>query len=231
MITNERGLSEEQRMMRDGIRAFVDEHVTPFIAPELAARMDHEAGRPAAARDPRAGRTRSASARSACRRSSAARRSIPKTEVQTFAMISEEISRGDCRLVRQARADLESVRAAAQRRAAPPPGEMVPAHRRRSELPARALPDRAARRLRPLAAVRRARSDDAHARRDERRQVGDQRPQAVHQQRLRREALRRVCHDEAGRGHDQGHVELPRAARYAGTLASRAATRRWAGAS
>ena len=31
MISNERGLSEEQRMMRDAMRAFVDDFVTPFI--------------------------------------------------------------------------------------------------------------------------------------------------------------------------------------------------------
>ena len=31
MITNERGLSEEQIMMRDACRAFVNDFVTPFV--------------------------------------------------------------------------------------------------------------------------------------------------------------------------------------------------------
>ena len=31
MIYNDRGLSEEQRMMRDACRAFVNDFVTPFI--------------------------------------------------------------------------------------------------------------------------------------------------------------------------------------------------------
>ena len=39
-------------------------------------------------------------------------------------------------------------------------------------------------------------------------QVGHQRPQAVHQQRLRCEALRRLCHHQTRGGHDQGHLEL-----------------------
>ena len=46
--------------------------------------------------------------------------------------------------------------------------------------------------------------------------MGDQRPQAVHQQRLRREALCGLCDDEARRRHDQRHVELSRAARHTG---------------
>ena len=31
MIYNDRGLSDEQRMMRDACRAFVNDFVTPFI--------------------------------------------------------------------------------------------------------------------------------------------------------------------------------------------------------
>ena len=31
MITNERGLTEEQIMMRDACRAFVNDFVTPFV--------------------------------------------------------------------------------------------------------------------------------------------------------------------------------------------------------
>ena len=31
LLTDDRGLTEEQRMMREACRAFVDDHVTPFI--------------------------------------------------------------------------------------------------------------------------------------------------------------------------------------------------------
>ena len=117
---------------------------------------------------------------------------------------------------RQAGAELEGLGAAAQPRAAPPAGEMVPAAGRGPAVPARALPDRAARRLRPLAALQRAGSRDADARREGRRQVGDQRPQAVHLERLRRRALRRLRQHQSEGRHAAGHVELPGAARHAG---------------
>ena len=131
-------------------------------------------------------------------------------------MISEEIARGDSGLVRQAGADLEGLGAAAQPRAAPPAGALVPAPRRGPAVPARALPDRAARRLRPLAALQRAGSGDADPRGAEGRRVGDQRPQAVHHQRLRRRPLRRLRQHQSEGRHAAGHVELPGAARHAG---------------
>ena len=97
MIYNDRGLSEEQRMMRDSCRAFVNDFVTPFIRKNW--QRDGAWTRTSACRAKFSSRpTRSASARSAYPRNSAARRVDPKTEVQTFAMISEEISRGDAGL-------------------------------------------------------------------------------------------------------------------------------------
>ena len=66
--------------------------------------------------------------------------------------------------LRQAGANLEGFGAAAQPRAAPSPGALVPAHRRGPAVPARALPDRAARRVRPLAALQRAGSRHADPR-------------------------------------------------------------------
>ena len=117
---------------------------------------------------------------------------------------------------RQAGAELEGVGAAAQPGAAPSAGALVPAHCRRPAIPAGPLPDRAARRLRPLAALQRAGSRDADPRGEAERRMGHQRPQAIHLQRLRR---RPVCglrqHQSAGR-HDAGHVELSGAARHAG---------------
>ena len=49
------------------------------------------------------------------------------TEVQTFAIIAEEIARGDSGPRRQAGAELEGLGAAAQSGAAPPAGALVPA--------------------------------------------------------------------------------------------------------
>ena len=68
----DRGLSEEQRIMRQSCRDFVDEVVLPFIKQELEASSGRwfrkTACRRAFWKRPR----RSASARSACRRNSAA---------------------------------------------------------------------------------------------------------------------------------------------------------------
>jgi hypothetical protein len=47
---SQRGLSEEQRLMRQSCRDFVDDVVIPFLHTwQLAARMEHGAGRTAAA--------------------------------------------------------------------------------------------------------------------------------------------------------------------------------------
>ena len=97
MITNDRGLSEEQRMMRDACRAFVNDFVTPFIRknwqrewsmkpedrlPREILEQAHKIGIRTLGVPEEFGGTPL----------------DPKTEVQTFAMISEEISRGDAGL-------------------------------------------------------------------------------------------------------------------------------------
>ena len=95
MITNERGLSEEQIMMRDACRAFVNDFVTPFIRKNWQREWDmspenrlppeileqaHKIGIRTLGIPEEFGGTPI----------------DPKSEVQTFAMISEEMSRGDC---------------------------------------------------------------------------------------------------------------------------------------
>jgi len=95
MITNERGLSEEQIMMRDACRAFVNDFVTPFVRKNWQREWDmnpdnrlppeimeqaHRIGIRTLGIPEEFGGTPI----------------DPKSEVQTFAMISEEMSRGDC---------------------------------------------------------------------------------------------------------------------------------------
>ncbi len=94
MITNDRGLSEEQRMMRDSCRAFVNDFVTPFIRKnwqrewimtpedrlprEILEQADKIGIRALGVPEEFGGTPLD-----------------PASEVQTFAMISEEIARGD----------------------------------------------------------------------------------------------------------------------------------------
>ena len=97
MITNERGLTEEQIMMRDACRAFVNDFVTPFIRKNWQREWDmnpenrlppeileqaHKIGIRTLGIPEEFGGTAV----------------DPKTEVRTFAMISEEMSRGDAGL-------------------------------------------------------------------------------------------------------------------------------------
>ncbi len=93
----ERGLSEETRMMRDVTRKFADEHVIPFtrknwqrewnmkpedrLPPEILQVADKIGIRTLGVPEEFGGTPLD-----------------PKTEVQTFAVIAEEISRGDCGL-------------------------------------------------------------------------------------------------------------------------------------
>jgi hypothetical protein len=93
----ERGLSEETRMMRDVTRKFANEHVIPFtrknwqrewnmkpeerLPPEILQVADKIGIRTLGIPEEFGGTALD-----------------PKTEVQTFAVISEEISRGDCGL-------------------------------------------------------------------------------------------------------------------------------------
>jgi len=93
----ERGLSDEQRMMRNTIRSFVDREVTPFIRKNWEKEWDMKPeNRP------------SRELLEAAHRIGVRTLGIPeefggtpvdpKMEVQTFAMVAEEIARGDCGL-------------------------------------------------------------------------------------------------------------------------------------
>jgi alkylation response protein AidB-like acyl-CoA dehydrogenase len=90
-------LSEEQRMMRDSCRAFADEVITPFIRDNWRREWDMNAG----ARLPR--EILEAADKVGIRtlgipEEFGGMELDPKTEVQTFAIIAEEIARGDCGL-------------------------------------------------------------------------------------------------------------------------------------
>jgi len=90
----DRGLSEEQRMMRDTIRGFVDDFVTPFIRKNWAKEWDMVP-------ENRPSRELLEEAQKIGVRTLGIPEEFggtpvdPKTEVQTFAMVAEEISRGD----------------------------------------------------------------------------------------------------------------------------------------
>ncbi len=94
MISNDRGLSDEQRMMRDACRAFVDDFVTPFIRKNWQREWDMNP-------EDRLPREILEQAHKIGIRTLGIPEEFggtpidPKSEVQTFAMISEEISRGD----------------------------------------------------------------------------------------------------------------------------------------
>ena len=204
-ISPVRGLSEEQRLMRQSCRDFVDDVVIPFIRgnwqrewmmtpedrlpPEILEGADKVGIRTLGVPEEFGGVELDKGHRGADlrdhRRGDRARR---------------------FRALRQAGAELEGLGAAAQPGAAPPAGEMVHAPRRGSAVPARALPHRAARRLRPLAALQRAGSRDADPRGQEERRMGHQRPQAVHLERLRRRPLRGLCQHQSEGRHAAGHV-------------------------
>lgn len=97
MIYNERGLSDETIMMRDVTRKFVNEHVIPFTRQNWQAEwsMKPEGRLPRKILDV---------AHQIGIRTLGVPEEYggialdPKTETQTFAVISEEISRGDCGL-------------------------------------------------------------------------------------------------------------------------------------
>ena len=146
----DRGLSEEQRMMRQSCRDFVDEVVLPFIkqnwklewsmVPEdrLPPRILEEA-------------EKSAFAPSACRKSSAAWNSRKAPRSKPSPLVAEEIARGDSGLADKLVQNWKVSVLLRQSRAAASAGKMVQAPGRRAAVPDGALPDRAARRLRPLA--------------------------------------------------------------------------------
>ena len=183
----DRGLSEEQRMMRQSCRDFVDEVVLPFIKQNWQREwsMVPEDRLPPSILE-------------GAEKIGIRTLGVPEefggvelekgTEVATFAMIAEEIARGDSgladKLVQNWKVSVLLRQFAPQAFA----GEMVQAAGRRAAISDGALPDRAARRLRPLAALQRAGSRDADQGGEGQRRLGDQRPQAVHLQRLRRQS-------------------------------------------
>ena len=128
----DRGLSEEQRMMRQSCRDFVDDVVLPFIRADWQREWSMEP------EDRLPPRILEEADKIGIRTLGVPEEFggvelDPETEVTTFAMIAEEIARGDCGSRRQARAELEGVGAAAPARAPAPAGEMVPAPRRGPE--------------------------------------------------------------------------------------------------
>ncbi len=94
MLTSDRGLSEEQRMMRDSCRAFVDDFVNPFIRKNWQREWVMDP-------DDRLPREILEQAHKIGIRTLGVPEEFggtpldPANEVQTFAMISEEIARGD----------------------------------------------------------------------------------------------------------------------------------------
>ena len=94
MLTHNRGLSEEQRMMRDTIRGFVDDFVTPFIRKNWKKEWDMVP-------ENRPSRELLEEAQKIGVRTLGIPEEFggtpvdPAAEVQTFAMVAEEISRGD----------------------------------------------------------------------------------------------------------------------------------------
>ena len=83
------------------------------------------------------------------------------TEVKTFALVAEEIARGDSGLADKM---VQNWKVSVLLRQFAPKHlqeKWFTASRRRSAIPDGALPDRAARRVRPLAALQRAGSGDA----------------------------------------------------------------------
>ena len=181
----DRELSEEQRMMRQSCRDFVDEVVLPFIRQDWQREwsMVPEDRLPASILE---------EADKIGIRTLGVPEEFggvelePGTEVSTFAMIAEEIARGDSGLADKM---VQNWKVSVLLR------QFAPRHLQEKwfsatgaepAIPHGALPDRAARRLRPLAALQRAGSGDADQGGEGRRRLGDQRPQAVHLQRLRR---------------------------------------------
>src|SRR5689334_6940763 len=94
MDTIDRGLSEEQRIARASCRAFVDDVVTPFIRQNWQREwlMDPDARLPAAILE---GADRIGIRTLGVPEEFGGTELDPAAEVQTFAIIAEEIARGD----------------------------------------------------------------------------------------------------------------------------------------
>ena len=93
----DRGLSEEQRMMRNTIRSFVDREVAPFIRRNWEKEWDMKPeNRPSLGL--LEGAQKIGVRGLGVPEEFGGTPVDPKTEVQTFAMVAEEIARGDCGL-------------------------------------------------------------------------------------------------------------------------------------
>ncbi|OGA02362.1 MAG: hypothetical protein A2W68_09355 [Betaproteobacteria bacterium RIFCSPLOWO2_02_64_14] len=90
----DRALTDEQRMMRNTIRAFVDREVTPFIRKNWQLEWDMKPeNRPS--RELLEGAHKIGVRTLGIPEEFGGTPVEPETEVQTFAMVAEEISRGD----------------------------------------------------------------------------------------------------------------------------------------
>jgi len=93
----DRGLSQEQRMMRNTIRSFVDKEVAPFIRKNWEKEWDMKPeNRPSL--ELLEGAHKIGVRGLGVPEEFGGTPVDPKTEVQTFAMVAEEIARGDCGL-------------------------------------------------------------------------------------------------------------------------------------
>ena len=226
----DRGLSEEQRMMRQSCRDFVDDVVIPFIRqnwqrewimtpedrlpPEILEGADKIGIRTLGVPEEFGGIELD-----------------PDTEVQTFALISEEIARGDSGLADKL---VQNWKVSVLLRNLAPRHLQEKWFQRLVEDPQfllahcltepRGASDRWLPYNVPEAAMQTTRGEEG-------RRVGDQRPQAVHLQRLRRQPLRGLCQHQSRRS---ACCRAPRRSWCRATRRasrSRAATRRWAAAS
>src|ERR1700704_1778453 len=212
MDTIDRSLSEEQRMMRESCRAFVNDFVTPYIRQNWQREwlMDPDARLP---------RSILEQADKIGIRTLGVPEEFggvpldPAHEVQTFALISEEIARGDSglsdKLVQIWKVSV-LLRNVAPRhlqelwfpRLVKDPGFLL-AH-------CLTEPRGASDRWLPYNVPEAAMQTRAVMKGD------DWGVNGRNQQGRGAEPLRRLRHYETGRGHAAGHFELPRAARHAG---------------
>ena len=203
----------------------------PVHPRQLAARMGHDPGGPAAAGNPCRAPTRSASARSACRRNSAASSSSPARRCRP-SRSSPRKSRAAipacptswCRTGRSRCCCATSRRATCRRS-----GSSASSRTRSSCSPiASTEPRGASDRWLPYNVPEAAMQTRAVKQNGE---LDHQRPQAVHLQRLRRRSLRGLRQHQSEGRHAAGHVVSSWCRATRPGSPSRAATRRWAAGS
>ena len=211
MMSNDRGLSDEQRCCGK-VAATSSMRSCCLHQFELEAGMVDGAGGPVAAA--MLEEAEKIGIRTLACPSSTAASSWRRTRSQDFRARGRGDRARRFRFGRQAGAELEGLGAAAPVGAEASAREVVQASARGPAIPAGALPDRAARRIRPLAALQRAGSRDANQGREGGRRLGHQRPQAIHLQRLRRRPVRGLRQHQSQSRHAAGHVIVSGAARY-----------------